>query len=263
MFIIIHVNDPRMKHIIYLLACAARCPMWTGQLIWSLKLTTLPWCTVGETRASRVSREPFKWHINSCGLISLDKQKYIRIKLMDECLFGHSIQIKVNNASQRTPFLASYINSQTCLLKGNENTKDYKLEVWTTKRVQPPPPIVSLHSRRDQQIRMENNRTDFSRRFWLLPFIYWPLNCRKSYWCSGIARFFLPLLSLMFLKLHSWLWRATKTSTCLVIPTWGEEKKILRGEKKKFSPPRVANSLLSYQLLMCNYTWVFIYMVPA
>lgn len=168
MFIIIHVNDARMKPIIYLLACAARCPMWTGQLIWSYKLTTLPWCTVGGTRASRASREPSKWHINSCGLISLDKQKYIRIKLMDECLFGHSIQIKVNKASQRTPFLSSYINSQTCLLKGNENTKDYKLGVWTTKRVQPtpPPPIVSLHSRRDQQIRMENNRTDFSRRFW-------------------------------------------------------------------------------------------------
>lgn len=136
MFIIIHVNDARMKPIIYLLACAARCPMWTGQLIWSYKLTTLPWCTVGGTRASR---EPSKWHINSCGLISLDKQKYIGIKLMDECLFGHSIQIKVNKASQRTPFLSSYINSQTCLLKGNENTKDYKLGVWTTKRVQPTP----------------------------------------------------------------------------------------------------------------------------
>lgn len=30
MFITIHVNDARMKPIIYLLACAARCPMWTG-----------------------------------------------------------------------------------------------------------------------------------------------------------------------------------------------------------------------------------------
>lgn len=141
--------------------------MWTGQLIWSYKLTTLPWCTVGGTRASRASREPSKWHINSCGLISLDKQKYIRIKLMDECLFGHSIQIKVNKASQRTPFLSSYINSQTCPKRKWEH-KRLQIRSLNNQKgaANPPPPIVSLHSRRDQQIRMENNRTDFSRRFW-------------------------------------------------------------------------------------------------
>lgn len=149
-------------------------------------------------------------------------------------------------------YYSSYIHSQKCFFKGNENTKDDEWGVWATKRVQPtlsPHIILSLHSRRDQQIRMENNRTDFSRRFWRERVATFYLLTFKLTQKPLMLRFFSPLLVIIFPKLHSWLWRAPKTSTCLLIQHggWGV-----------FSPPRVADSLLNYQLLMCNYTWLFI-----